>query len=802
MIFRKDSRMNSPQGRLPVLTLKNVVVFPGLTQVVRVGRERSVNALKQAEKKGFWILAVQQKNRIENKDQSVEPKDLYQTGTICRIESMRGSPENGYQVVLRGFDRAQLEDVVITETDYIECEARKRDDVLDMNDPTRTAMMESLKSLSKNLLKLVPANTDQIVELINSVEDLSYLTSLAAGNLDIDVHQKQRLLEMFNLRERVLLLLTFMQEFKQGLEVQNEIRGKLNQKLGDAHRQSILREQLKAIREELGEGDQQTQEEKLYDKLEQAGMPGEVKKIADNELKRLKEIGPQSPESHIIRNYIDLLAALPWSKSAVDKEIDLTEARRILDEDHYGLEKIKNRIVQHLAVLKLKKDLRGSILLFVGPPGVGKTSLGQSIAKVLSKKFARVSFGGVRDDAEVRGHRRTYIGAMPGRIIQGIKKAGENNPVFLLDEIDKLARSYNGDPAAALLEVLDPEQNATFLDHYLDVPYDLSKVFFIATANSLEGIPGPLLDRMEVIEVHGYTTAEKIHIAKNHLWPKQVQEFGVTPEQVQIEDTALMRIICHYTREAGVRELKRQLANLLRGVSEKIVVSKDLVKIGFSDIEEILGAEKYIQEVTESKMPEGVVTGLAWTPVGGDILFVEATKMPGKGKLIITGQLGDVMKESARIALSYLMSHAPTGPGSINLNNTDLHVHVPAGAIPKDGPSAGVTLLTSLFSLALNKPVDPRLAMTGEITLRGSVMPVGGIKEKIIAAHRAGVNRVILSERNRKDIKEIPEEVRSHIKFEFVNTMAEVLKVALDYEITDQSPLSKNSSWTQPPQIS
>jgi ATP-dependent Lon protease len=502
-------------------------------------------------------------------------------------------------------------------------------------------------------------------------------------------------------------------------------------------------------------------------------------------------MGPNSPESHMIRNYLDLLIALPWNKSATDAEIanlDLEAARETLNADHYGLDKIKKRVLQHLAVMKLKKSSRGQILLLVGPPGVGKTSLGQSIAKAMNRKFVRGSLGGVRDDSEIRGHRRTYIGSMPGRIIQGIKRAGENNPVFMLDEIDKLGRGYSGDPAAALLEVLDPEQNATFLDHYLDVPFDLSNVFFIATANSLDTIPGPLLDRMEIVDVSGYTTAEKQHIAKNHLIPKQWAEHGITADQLEVSDEALLKVINSYTREAGVRDLQRKIVNLCRSVAEK-VLSKDAVlpvRIEVSDLEEILGSERYTHETSNTINPPGVATGLAWTPVGGEILFIEANLMPGKGSLILTGQLGEVMRESTQIALSLVRSRLAHMIPGFAFEQKDIHVHVPAGAIPKDGPSAGITMLTTIASLLTGRSIDSKLAMTGELTLRGAVMPVGGIKEKLIAAHRAGITKVIISKRNQKDLKDVPEEVRNALKIELVETAAEVLKLALNLDAAEE----------------
>jgi ATP-dependent Lon protease len=778
--------MPLPQGLLPILPLRNTVIFPSLTQVLKVGRERSVNALKKAEKNGFWIVAVQQKPKAHDlaKDQPVDPHDLYSVGTLCRIDSMKGSPEAGYQVVLRGMTRVILDDVGVASGNYLNGESTIIEDINDMNRPTEQALLESLKTLSRDILRLFPGNTEQLAELINTVDDVSYLTSLCAGNIDVDLEKKQKILETRNLRERILYLLQIMQEFKEGLSVQAEIRSKLNQKFGQAQRQTILREQLKAIREELGEGEDSTNEEKLQKKIEDAQMPEDVRKVAEREMRRLGEVGNQSPETHIIRNYLELLTDLPWNKHSDEKEINLDDARRILDEDHYGLEKVKKRIVQHLAVLKLKKENKGSILLFVGPPGVGKTSLGQSIARALGRKFARVSFGGVRDDAEVRGHRRTYIGAMPGRIIQGLKRAGENNPVFLLDEIDKMSRAFNGDPAAAMLEVLDPEQNSTFLDHYLDVPFDLSKVFFIATANSLESIPGPLLDRMEIIDLSGYTTAEKIHIARNYLIPKQLKEHGLTNEQLVISDEALVRLISSYTREAGVRELQRRIAAVLRGSSERVLEAQALpVKVQSHDLDEILGTERFSYEIAETINPPGVVTGLAWTPVGGDILFVEATAMPGKGNLMITGQLGDVMKESAQIALSLIRANQNQLGVRMDLSKSDLHVHVPAGAIPKDGPSAGVTLVTALASLISGHSISPKLAMTGEITLRGAVMPVGGIKEKVIAAHRAGIQTIVLPKKNERDLRDVPDDVKAGLQFHFVENISQLFQIALNIDV-------------------
>lgn len=790
--------MSLPQGPFPVLPLRNMVLFPGLTQAIRVGRPRSVQALLSAEKQGFWIVAVQQKQIPKGSDPSdPEPESLYTVGTLCRIDSMKGSPDGGYQVVARGFHRVRLEQIRLNEH-FLETDTSMLADVADLNEATTKSVLESLKQMASEVLKLIPANTEQLIELVRGVEDLSFLTSLCAGNIELEAKEKQKILEMVSLKERSLHILNILKDFKEGLEVQSEIRAKLNQKMGQQQRQNILREHLKAIRDELGDdsgGGDATFERKIETRLEAGNFPEDVRKLIEQEMRRLNEIGNQSPEANVIRNYVDLLSTLPWNKTGAGQEIDLEEARRILDRDHSGLDKVKKRIIQQLAVMKLKKEAKGSILLFVGPPGVGKTSLGQSIAKALGRKFTRVSVGGIRDDAEIRGHRRTYVGAMPGRIIQGIKRAEENNPVFLLDEIDKISRGFHGDPAAALLEVLDPEQNASFLDHYLDVGFDLSKIFFIATANQLDTIPPALLDRMEVIEISGYTLAEKLHIARHHLLPKQLRELGMSDDDVRVSDDALIRIMSSYTREAGVRELERKIASLLRGVSERVVAAKlqtetppACVQIEAADVIGILGRERFFQEVTETINPPGVVTGLAWTPVGGDILFIESTAMPGKGELVLTGQLGEVMKESAKIGLSLIRTHLSKFGLTGDLSRHDIHIHVPAGAIPKDGPSAGVALFVSLVSLLTRRSVASTLAMTGEITLRGSITQVGGIKEKVIAAHRAGVTDVILPEKNRRDLEDIPKEIQDQLRIHFVSRVEELLKIVFGLQVENMAP--------------
>ncbi len=772
-------------GLFPVLPIRNTVIFPGTALPLRVGRPGSVAAMEKAIQGEGWILTVTQKNDKGSKDPT--SKDLFHVGTLCHIEKVRGNANDGFQVLVRGVARFRISEFTDKEG-RIEAEADLWPDQADMDEGTKKALLDSLKSLAKEILDLLPANTEQLSQVVDGIEDLAFLSHLCAANLEIPLDKKQEILETIGVKARVLQLLGLMQSQKENLQVQSEIRSKLSNRMDKMQRDAILREQMKAIQEELGEGEDSPTGDNYEKKIAEAGMPDEVKKAALHEFKRLKTIGSGSPEAHIIRNYLDLLVAMPWNKAA-SQDIDLDAARAQLEKDHYGLQDIKKRILQHLAVMKLKPGGKGSILLLVGPPGVGKTSIGQSVAKALGRKFVRVSLGGVRDDAEIRGHRRTYVGAMPGRIVQGIKRGGEKNPVLMMDEIDKLSRSFQGDPASALLEVLDPEQNTNFLDHYLDVPFDLSQCVFIATANTLETIPAPLLDRMEVIELSGYTTAEKLHIAKRHLLPKVLEEHGMDETKLTISDEALLRVISHYTREAGARDLQRRLAAICRGSSEKIVKATAFpIRVEVNELEEMLGPEKYTHEVAERLAPSGVVTGLAWTPQGGEILFIETTAMQGSGKLIITGQLGEVMKESAQIALSLVRSKLSSIFPGFDFEKKDIHVHVPAGAIPKDGPSAGVTMFTSVASLFSGRSVDPKLAMTGEISLRGTVMPVGGIKEKVIAAHRAGIEKLILCSRNKKDLRDVPDDVKSAMKIEFVDDVTQVLKIALDIDVNWNTP--------------
>lgn len=774
--------MSRSIGFVPVIPLKNSVLFPGISMPLRVGREKSVAALQKALRESQWVILLAQK---DPEQQLADQNGLSRIGTLCKVESFRQDDDGSYNIFVKAHDRVRIVQLREHENFY-EALSENISDLSLPDEKTKKALLESLKQLSFEVLDLLPGNMTKIKEWVADVDDLGLMANIVASNLDFPMTEKQALLEMVDLKERVLRLLDLLNATKEGLKVRKDIRDRLNENFQANQRESILREQMKVIREELGEGGAEDLAGQYREKIEAAGMSADALELAQTQLSRLETINAASPEYQMIRSHLDLMIALPWNQSSPGKEIDLDEAEKILHEDHFGLEKIKTRILQHLAVMKLKKSHQGSILLFVGPPGVGKTSLGKSIARALGKKYVRASVGGVRDDAEVRGHRRTYVGALPGRIISGLKKAGENDPVFILDEIDKLSRSFNGDPASALLEVLDPEQNGTFQDHYLDTPFDLSKVFFIATANTLDSIPGPLLDRMEIIEVTGYTSEEKRQIARKYLWPKQLSEHSISPEALELTDAALDSLLEHYTREAGVRDLQRKIATICKFASLRVVKAKgEKFVVDAKDLEEIFGSERYSADMIESVLPPGVVTGLAWTPVGGDILFIESAQMPGNGQLVLTGQLGNVMQESARIALTLLKSHLHLVDPLLDFSKKDIHVHVPAGAIPKDGPSAGITMLTSMASLLLHKRVNPKLAMTGEISLRGSVMPVGGIKEKVTAAHRAGVREVILATRNEKDLKEVSPEVKKEMKFHFVDNIRDLLKIALDVEIPD-----------------
>lgn len=787
-----------------VIPIRNTVILPGTQIPLRIARSQSIKVLEKIKDSDKLFLALSQKDNLDDIKSDVSPEQVHTVGTLCKIDKIQGNSEDGFQIVVRGLYRFRSEQVRLQDG-LIQSSGEEAVDKVDADHMTFQAILKSLKELADGILDLLPGAHKELYQVIDNINDLSYFMNLCITHLNFDRHEKQKLIEIDGIKDRGLLLLTLMKEFKESLEVQAQIRDKVSSRLGKQQRESILREQLNSIREELGEGSQQNDRDKLRHKIQGSGMPEQVLQVANEELKRLESMGNQSPESHMIRNYLELLVALPWKSDPVttSEKIDMELSKQILNSDHFGLDKVKKRILQFLAVSKLRNSTKGQILLLVGPPGVGKTSLGESIAKAMNRKFVRVSLGGVRDESEIRGHRRTYIGSMPGRIIQGIKRAGAKNPVFLLDEIDKMTRAFSGDPAAAMLEVLDPEQNSTFLDHYLDVNYDLSEVTFIATANSLDGIPGPLLDRMEVIDLNGYTTSEKVHIATNHLIPKIWKDHNIELSQLKISTEMLSHLISAYTREAGVRDLQRKLITICQGFAEKVLSKKEQnqetsIEVSLNDLLEVLGPEKFSSEKAEQINPPGVVTGLAWTPVGGEILLIEANAMPGSGHLMLTGQLGDVMKESAQISLSLVRSRLSHLIPDFEFKTKDIHLHVPAGAIPKDGPSAGITMLTTIASLLLDRKVSPKLAMTGEITLTGNVLPVGGIKEKLIAAHRAGIKDVILCHKNQKDLSEIPEEVKSDLNLHFVRSASEVLQIALSVsppssETSNESGVGSNS---------
>lgn len=766
---------------LPVLPLRNIVVFPAFPVPLSVGREKSKRAVENSVSTHKIIgLFTQKDPAIE------EPKveDLFEWGVAAKILKFIKLPDGTQNIVVQGIYRIRMLSVE-SDDPFIKAKILYHEDTYDPSDSVIEALKLSIKDVATKVIELAPNIPSEAISVIQSIENPVLLADMIASNLRISVEEKIDILGETNLKERLKLVLKHLNREYEILKISKEIQSHVKEEMDKTQKEYYLREQLKAIKKELGEYDDKFSEiEELEKAIKEAQMPPEVEKVAMKELRRLEKIPSSSPEYVVARTYIDWLIELPWSKSTED-EIDIEKARKILDEDHYDLEKVKKRILEYLAVKKLKKDMKGPILCFVGPPGVGKTSLGKSIARALGRKFVRMSLGGIRDEAEIRGHRRTYVGALPGRIIQGIKKAGTNNPVFMLDEVDKIGIDFRGDPASALLEVLDPEQNFSFSDHYLEVPFDLSKVFFITTANVVDTIPPPLRDRMEIIEIPGYTLNEKVHIAFNHIIPEQLEEHGLKKEHVEFTQEAIEKIIEDYTREAGVRNLKREIANVLRWVAQRVAEGDTEKKIITPEkVREILGPEQYFKEVAERTQKPGIATGLAWTPTGGDILFIESTKMRGKGNIILTGHLGDVMKESAQAALSYVKANAKTlGIDETEFENIDVHIHVPAGAIPKDGPSAGIAILLSLVSLFKNIPIKSYVAMTGEITLRGAVLPVGGIKEKVLAAKRAGIKEVILPHKNEKDLEEVPEDAKKDLSFHFVENVEDAIKYAFEENI-------------------
>jgi ATP-dependent Lon protease len=751
---------------MPVLPLRNSVFFPRQVMPLTVGRESSLK-----------VIVAQIDENIE------EPKegDIHWFGTLAKVLKTFNLADGTRSVLVQGIRRVQLISILHTDP-YIRAVVRDREDAR-TGGMEIDAMATNLKSLFKKAVELSPNLNDEQLSIILNINEPEAIADIVTSALPVSVAEKQQVLESLDVRKRLELVMLILTKLVQKLELGTKIQSEVQEEINKSQREYYLREQMKAIKRELGEDEGNVDANELKKRIEEAHLPDEVLKVATKEMKKLSQMNQASPEYTVTRNYLDWILDLPWSVSTADT-LDIAKAREVLERDHYGLDEVKKRILEYLAVRKLKNDMRGPILVFVGPPGVGKTSLGRSIANALGRKFVRMSLGGMHDEAEIRGHRRTYIGALPGRIIQGLKKAGSNNPVFVLDEIDKIGQDFRGDPAAALLEVLDPEQNFSFSDHYLEVPFDLSKVMFIATANMIESVAPALRDRMEIIEIPSYVLEEKVHIARRFLLPKQLAEHGLKAEQLEVEDEALRAVIEGYTREAGVRNLERRIAAIARGVvrdiaegtRERVVIQKDALT-------HYLGPQKFFSEVAERINRPGVAVGLAWTPVGGEILFIEATQMEGSGKLILTGQLGDVMKESAQAALSYIAANAKKlGIAPDFRSKTDIHVHVPAGAIPKDGPSAGVTMLTALTSLLTGRVVRPDLAMTGEITLRGAVLAIGGVKEKVLAAHRAGIKTIILPERNRIDLDEIPKSALdggNAIQFHFVREMSQVLELAL-----------------------
>ncbi len=759
-----------------VLPLRNSVLFPHAIMPISVGRTKTLNLLDDVVGESKLIGVVSQRNPA---DDDPDPSVMYRVGTVARILKVVKLNGNNVNLIIQGLKRVRVNRFTATEP-FMKASVTSLEEVLERG-VELDALVRGVIGQFQKLVQMSANISNDLGEMVLSAGagDPVRLSDLAASVLSISVEEKIGLLERNNVKDRIHKLIAIVTREVDLQEISSKIQSQVADEVGKTQRQYYLREQMKAIQKELGEDDDRAQEiDELRKKVEAAGMPEEVRKVAEKEVDRLSKMPPQAAEYTVSRTYLDWLVSLPWSVETEDK-LEVPEARRVLDEDHYDLQKIKDRILEYLAVRSLKKDLKGPILCFAGPPGVGKTSLGKSIARAMGRKFIRVSLGGIRDEAEIRGHRRTYIGSLPGRIIQGVKRAGTKNPVFMLDEIDKVGTDFRGDPSSALLEVLDPEQNNAFSDHYLEVPFDLSRVFFITTANVLDTIPPALRDRMEVLRLPGYTEEEKLEIAKTHLVPRQLDEHGLTVDRVEFSEDGIRKLINEYTRESGVRNLEREIANVCRKVARRVVEGEQAKAIVTSDrVGDFLGPVRFFREIAERTGRSGVAIGLAWTQTGGDILFVESTQMRGKGKVTITGRLGDVMKESALAALSWLRSNAgPLGVDAVTFDKSDFHIHVPAGAIPKDGPSAGVTLVVSLVSLLTSLPVPSDLAMTGEITLRGKVLPVGGIKEKVIAAKSAGVRRVILPDKNEKDLEDVSKSVKEALTFHFVGEIDEVLEL-------------------------
>ena len=766
----------------PVMPLRNTVLFPQQVIPIYIGRERSLKLINELDpKKRYIVVVAQEDGSIEDP----KPEDLYSYGTLAQVLKVFDMPDNSKSAIVQGISRVKIMEYLSHDPYFSAAVASMEDKPIDDSLEVE-ALANNLRQSFEDLMKVAPNLTEEHSGMLKNIQKPNRLTDRAISVITISNQEKQEILEELDIKTRIEKALNLISREIQRIKLGEEIQSEVHDEITKTQREYYLREQMKAIKKELGEDEGTVEIKELEEKIKAVKMPEESQKVAMKELDRLSRIPTQSPEYNVSRTYIEWLVDLPWSESTQDR-IDLKEAMKILDQDHYGLEKVKERIIEYLAVrnLKQKKNpngtVRGPILCFGGPPGVGKTSLGKSIARAMGREFVRLSLGGVRDEAEIRGHRRTYIGALPGRVIQSIKKAGKNNPVFMLDEIDKLGSDFRGDPSSALLEVLDPEQNHSFSDHYLEVDFDLSKVMFIATANYQDAIPPALRDRMEILNFSGYIEDEKIQIAKRHILPKQVAENGLDSEQVSFDPSSIKELVRSYTREAGVRNLEREIANVLRKVARDLVEQKSKsIKITKKKVGDYLGAPRFFSELAERSTKPGVVTGLAWTAAGGDILFVESTKMSGKGKLTLTGQLGDVMKESATAALTFVRANARSFEIDANFNeNSDIHVHVPAGAIPKDGPSAGVSMVTSLVSLMTSIPVKEKIAMTGEITLRGNVLPIGGVKEKVTAAHRSGIKEVILPDQNKKDLEDVPKHVAKDLEIHFAKEIKDVLRLAI-----------------------
>jgi|AntRauTorcE11897_2_1112592.scaffolds.fasta_scaffold03630_2 ATP-dependent Lon protease len=776
----KELTESEVPDNLPILPLKNTVLFPGVVVPITVGRDRSLALVKDAYANDKTIGVVSQKK--ENKEDP-GPKDIYWKGTVAQILKLIKMPDGSKSIVIQGKTTFEVNE--FTQTDpYFRADVETFQQEMDIKGAELEASIRSVKETASKIVNLSPNIPSEASIAINNINSPTFLLNFISSNLNVSNADKQQVLEIKKFSKRLQKVMEFLNKELQVLNLSEEIRSKVKTDIDDQQRDFYLRQQMKAIQEALGEDSEHQEVEKLRKRAAKMNLPEEAEETVDKELSRLERTPSSSPNYGIIHSYVEWIIDLPWAEYS-DDNLDLKNAQKVLDEDHYGLQKVKKRIIEYLAVLKLKQDMKAPILCFYGPPGVGKTSLGKSIARALNREFERFSLGGIHDEAEIRGHRRTYIGAMPGRILRSMKKSGKSNPVMMLDEIDKVGSDYRGDPTSALLEVLDPEQNDSFSDNFLELEYDLSRVLFIATANSLDTIPAPLRDRMEIINISGYTLQEKREIAKQHLMPKQIKENGLKEDQIKITTPGLDKIIDEYTRESGVRSLEREIGSVCRGVAAKIAKGEGEAPytVGVNEVDEYLGKRKYFSEVAERTTVPGVATGLAWTPYGGDILFIEASVSKGSGKLHITGQLGDVMKESAMLALSYLKAHSD----ELNIPEDafkywDLHIHVPKGAVPKDGPSAGVSIFSAVTSIFTQRKVKGTLAMTGEITLRGLVLPVGGIKEKVLAAKRSGIEKVLLPKKNEKDIDEIESDVLGDLDVEYLERMDPILDIVLEDE--------------------